>query len=364
MEKLRIAVSMLLSIAFINGCGSAPSQNKNQRDQDIEITQQTENDLRVVVTDDHAQVSIVIHRRGLREAEAIKDAEIDSPFDSDLIVRNRFGYPFVSSGNHASPTDPDTGTRSLEPEIAFDQSEQIEDLHLAMETIEHLQSQPDTGEEYRWELRTLYFMLDRTISGANDMINGNIVPEETPSLDEIPPELLVPGSTPSPQPSMDADEQPSDANGFGMIRQGFTAPYNHRVGIFYDPIYWIFGHHSAVFLEVYDSQGVFVASVSTRNHGREATDPTMRNVGGGCPRTFTGRSIALPPMQPHITTDLFSKGDAGGCGTPYDAIFPTSGGHVCNDDTAAEYWNIKFNSASSWVTCGDSTLRQFAPTCD
>jgi hypothetical protein len=359
MKHTRLATILLTLLFGVITAGCGAESPADGTEQGIVITRQTETDLRIAAANGESRITVTVHRTGLRETEFILDPGSVSPYEYDLIVRNRHGFPFVTSGNYGMPTDPDAGGLSLEPTVMLDQREQIGDLQLAIETVMTLQGQPGVSGRFHWELRSLFHLVNSTLNGANDMVDGRIVPEPTPEA--IPPELLAPAPPSSGAGANPAKPTISGDAGVGVVRQAYTAPFSHRVGIFYDPVFWDWGDHSAVFLEIYDCYGTFVGSISTRNHGREATDPAMSSVGGACPKTYGGRANAMPPFQPYVATDTFWYGDAGGCGTSYGF---TSGTHVCNDDSAAEYWNVKYNSASSWATCGDAALRQYAPACD
>lgn len=276
-------------------------------------------------------------------------------------MRNRHDYPFVTSGNHGIPTDPDTGVRLPEQRTPIVRQEQISDLQLALETVEQLRSQPEVREQYLWELRSLFFMISHALDSAKDTEAGKVSTEPTPRIEDFPQELLVPGTTPiswSQETTGDAT-QPADED-VAVVRQAFTAPYTHKVSIYWGTCCSLPGYHSAVLLEIRDSSGALADSISTRNHGREATDPSL-TLSSGCPRTFGGRTNRYPPMQPFILTDLASTGDAGGCNTPYGY---SDYKHVCNDDTIAEFWNVKYNAAAVYGTCSDTTLNYLAPSCN
>lgn len=337
------------------GCGDgqslvdnqAPDAGTTQVAQGVTITKQTEMDLRVVAASGEAKVTITVHRLGLRNPETMQDPSIQSPYDSDIIVRNRYGFPFVTSGNHGLPNDPDTGNMSMESPKVVNQQQQIEDLQLTTETVVWLQESPGIIEPYGLELRSLYYMVGKAQEGANDIIDGRAIPE------------------PAPQANLSNRSIQSSGEDIAVARQAYTAPYTHEISIQYNPIWWTAwkGDHSAVLLWVFDSVGYFVGMVSTRNHGLEASDPAMWRVASGCPRTWTGRANAMPPLQPYFSTDTYLDGDAGGCSTPY-SISGASYTHVCNDDSLAMYQSVKNNASQLWTTCSDNWLRKVAPYCD
>ena len=77
-----------------------------------------------------------------------------------------------------------------------------------------------------------------------------------------------------------------------------------------------------------------------------------------CSRTFIQSSSWTPlKLEP--------------CSTPYTvnwytaaaAVLGAANTHVCNDDTYAEYNDVKNNSNSNWATCSDWGARWYAPEC-
>ncbi|MEY4722657.1 MAG: hypothetical protein RLZZ324_170 [Candidatus Parcubacteria bacterium] len=312
------------------------------------LIKQTEMDFRALTTDGDAEATVVVHRSGYRPAEEILDPNIDTPYDSDMIVLNRQGQPFLSIGDFGQPLNPETGNRYADWERADNQVAQVEDLQLALRTLTTLRERPGVGVTYKWELRSLYYLATKTLAGINDISDGTIVPEETPS-----------------GPSQQSDVQ--GEVGKSQWALGAGPPYTHVVTIWYKPLYWTAwqGDHSAVLLRIFDKNGTWQQTISTRNHGREASDPIMDHQAAGCPKAFSNRPNAIPEFQTYVSTDTWGDGDAGGCYTPYDAVYPTTGGHVCNDDTYVEYESIKLNAfTGTWSsTCGDSDLRLTAPGC-
>lgn len=349
MKQVKLC-AMFLTIAALMAAGCGGEPNAADESQGIQITKQTETDLRVTTASEDAKASIFIHRNGLRDVDAILDPDIDSPYDSDILVRNRRGFPFVTSGNHGLPNDPDTGKTILSERPSFiDKHEQIEDLQLAIETVERLRAQSVVGVQYNGELRSLFYMLDSALNSANDLLNKT-------SRTKSPMNMT------GPLAQRQLDGNTADKEDVATANQAFTAPYTHTVWIRYSPIFWIAwqGDHSAIKLEISDSLGALIAQISTRNHGMEATDPRMYSV-WTCPSTFSGRNVVFPAFQPYVNSDTALSGDAGGCNTSYGFF---SGQHVCNDDSIAQYWNIKYLTTSNYPTCSDSTLRKVAPHCE
>ena len=114
-------------------------------------------------------------------------------------------------------------------------------------------------------------------------------------------------------------------------------------------------------VRIFDNSGVLVADVKTRNHGRWVDDPSMHTA-VGCPKAYRGRTNQTPLYVPYFATDSYADGKAGGCQTAYGVL---SGQHVCNDDSYAQYSNVKNNPflLQAYATCSDTTLRGTTPTC-
>ena len=111
------------------------------------------------------------------------------------------------------------------------------------------------------------------------------------------------------------------------------------------------GDHSATVSRSISSQGVTQQTIITSNHGTAAN---LMNT--SCTWTSTAtRPKSLPAIG--STTD----GSYYYCRTAYGF---TSGKHVCNDDTYIQAQTIRYKMGpASWVTCGDSSLRRYAPSC-
>jgi hypothetical protein len=352
-------IRLMMNVAVIGilgtGC-TVPTEPSS----DPRVTQLEYDDMsfRATVERGASRVTIAVQRTGPRVEGFIRDPEIDSPYESDVVVRNRYDFPFLRGFGGDAPSEDLEGSDSTEPPTDVNQEHQLEDLQLVVDAAEALRDNPEIGEEFRWELRDIQNMAAGALRHANDGLDGLIHPELTPGTEEIqsesngPISVISSGTEGEPLRSSHGDVSATE------VYLGTT--YNHVAYITWANFIWPFGHHSALWLFVYDANWNFLTAVSTRNHGREASDPSMATV-SGCPGAWGGRSNYLPPLQPHIGSDTYNTGDAGGCGTSYGL---GSGDHVCNDDSLAEYWHVKYNAASSWVTCGDSTLRAYAPSCN
>lgn len=331
MKTTIYATLLSIIISLLAGCSAPPSGRVTGSDSPIVSLQQTEDGFEAVAEREAARVTLTVARRGLRPDDFIRDPDLDSPYEADLVARNRHGFPFLASGNHGLPGLAEAGVATTDGAAtadlpALDHEEQVADLQLATDAAELLQNQPDVGQPFRWELRSLRHLAAGALSRADDLLT-----------------------------------EPAGTRSLQSVGDGATT-YVHRVSIRYATCCNSLGHHSAVLLEIFNSHGTFVGAVSTKNHGRDASDPTMVPA-TGCPRSFGGRTTVFPNFRPYAATDLdyWGSDDAGGCHTRY-GLWP--GSHVCNDDSQAMYWNLKYNVAGTWATCEDATLRWWAPHCD
>lgn len=294
-------------------------------------------------------MSIEIVRGEPRVEGFIRDPEIDSPYESDEVIRNRQNYPIsVSLGGDSTLIEelrnPETGM--IDPGIPgpTDAVDQLADVELGILMVQSLRNNPDISTEWRWELRSL----DNTVNGLKesilDGIEGNL-PKPEQSSEISTPITRTDGST--------------VRSAVGGSVQPFASTYTHWTTIRSGSCCWSWGQHSAVWFKSFEG-ATFVYQLILSNHGRKANDSSLSN-SSGCPKSWGPRSNITLNFVPYYATDTFGTGDAGGCSTSYGI---TSGTHVCNDDSFAEYRNIKNNGVSSWVTCSDSTLRTTAPACD
>lgn len=367
----RVAIALMLALAILGGGCVAPTDSPSA----IRVVSLEHSDagLAAIVERGAARATLVIQRNGPRVEGFVRDPEIDSPYEYDRIFRNRHDYAFnIGIGGDRLVTGPyidrseffdaSSGERLVDGPLPLSNEETIEDLDLLAEAAVLLLEQPDIGQRFRWELR-----------GAH-----NAAASERDFLRELEADLRE-GRSPPIEPSSDARDIDTEAEGelvlgargadgttvrsfdsVGAASGALSSGYYHQAEVRWASCCVSFGHHSAVLFRVYSSTWQYLNYVSTRNHGREANDSSMTRA-SGCPRQWGVRSNMFPPLQPYAGSDSYSTGDAGGCGTGYGL---GSGRHVCNDDSVASYWHVKYNAAATWITCGDSTLRQWAPSCD
>lgn len=348
----------LTSLALYDaGCGTDERVEGANNDLRIESNRVSEGGFKYIVSRNSSLVTLTVQRTSLKGATPVGDPEIDSPYDSDIILRNRHGFPFLTSSNHGIPKDPEGEVLSMVPNAVFIHSEQLEDLQLIVDAADALRDRQDVRTLFRWEIRRLRSMAAFALQNANNILNGITASEPTPTVQEFEVGLIS-------RADSNKDLRPSANIRNTEMSSVLSSTFTHQVQIRRGPCFFCgdTGEHSAVLLSVYYDSGGFIGSVSTQNHGREATDPSMTTA-YNCPRSYSGRSIAFPNFQPYVSTDLLLGvyGDAGGCHTGYGV---TSGHHVCNDDSQAEYNNIKYNLSGTWQFCQDSTLAFWAPYCN
>lgn len=139
--------------------------------------------------------------------------------------------------------------------------------------------------------------------------------------------------------------------------------YRHYAYVYYNPLWWTAwnGDHSSFRGLVKNSTGTTtIYDLSYGNHGRYYYESGMSY---SCGFYWSGRSSTAIRISPYEGTDTSTGNIGGGCSTGYDTVYPTTGGHVCNDDSYAQYGNVKNDSYSTWSTCSDSTLRKTVPVC-
>jgi hypothetical protein len=359
MRRVVLFMCAMFMLPALQACGADAKEMKIIGDNELQLVSERvdETGFRIVAFRGDAMATIIVSRGALREEGVEGNPDIDGPYRFDLILRNRYGFPFLTSGMHGVPTDPDLGTMSLVPNASFHKDEQRDDVVLITDALNQIASQ-QLGEDFRWEVRSLQSLVGHAIA-ALEAVPASHDSAETPL--EMPAEFRGIVETDALD---EAVVTPPSADGIGVVRQALGSTFTHKVYIKKGPCFFCgdTGEHSAVLLDVYYDGGSYIGSVSTQNHGREATDGSM-STAYNCPKTYTGRSVAFPNFQPYISTDywLGIYGDAGGCGTSYGL---TSGKHVCNDDSLAQYYNIKYNTTASWSFCGDSSLAYWAPYCN
>lgn len=143
-----------------------------------------------------------------------------------------------------------------------------------------------------------------------------------------------------------ADEPGTDEDVDGGDETGEPPPppsgsYRHKTHIYTAPLFWGYADHSAVKVN---------SCRSTSPPTMDVTRPTS-SMSLSCYENFRGRSNATPVLWDNVCDSYSGSG-------------VTSGTHVCNDDTYAEYGNVHDNYiVGAWSTCTDSSLRKSAPTC-
>lgn len=140
-----------------------------------------------------------------------------------------------------------------------------------------------------------------------------------------------------------------------------SATYSHYAAQFSASRWWGSYDHSGVYAMAYTgslSSPSIRSTVLRGNHGALPTDSAMSLY---CSKSWSGRTSTTLYAAPY-TDNSYGTSQGGGCSTSYGAIFD-NGNHVCNDDSHAEYGNVKNNSYSVWAVCSDNDLNLAADSC-
>lgn len=135
--------------------------------------------------------------------------------------------------------------------------------------------------------------------------------------------------------------------------------YLHYIAVYSGWVDWTFGigKHSATLTLVYNESWVPIASYKRGNHGRYHNASGMSFF---CDYLSGWRSNVIPHITPHFSSDCYGATCGGGCSTSYGI---SDGKHVCNDDSHAEFGNVKYNADLSWGVCSDKNLNNYPDSC-
>jgi hypothetical protein len=332
------------------GCAADTADEPEGAAFSLKITALSAERLTATATEADAKVYIELLRGGLR-VNWQGDPAHDGNYEGDSLVTDAQGRAFLTAFGGDTAVDPSFIDRINKIQGDVDPDQRKLDLALAAKAGDRLAADPEVDFELRRLASDVGYSARNTLIDWN--INGAPVGEPTtPTSDENR------GDVPS------AGDSRSAPNGVAVTSQALAAAtYVHQVYIRKGSCCWGFGEHSATRLRVFNSSGTLLNDVKSNNHGRRVDDESM-STAAGCPRSWSGRSNQLPPFQPYLAWDTPVGGNSGGCATPYNDLPLTDGGHVCNDDSLAQYSNVKNNAALTWSTCSDSTLRTNAPTCN
>lgn len=135
-----------------------------------------------------------------------------------------------------------------------------------------------------------------------------------------------------------------------FFEKATSAPFSEIVKIRKQPLYGIIvggvrlAEHSSLSRDAYKN-GVFVSHFASCNHGACADSTTMSTK---CSKTFSNRT-AISTVRDQLC-DF------------YGGIYVITG-HVCNNDTRAEYLSIKNRTMGKWSSC-NWPLYVYATTCE
>ena len=334
-------------MTFASGCASETVASTSESSVSVQGLRVTDNGFTVVVIRGDAKITIDLERADRQDMDLIANPEGVEPFVTNFKVYNRSDYPFIIVGDGMLATNPQTGQVDIVQPGRVSQSNQLEDLHLVLMTIDLLGQHPHVGVKFQTDLKKLGYAANAALGNADAVYDGRITAGLAQSGVDRNSSAPIQGE-----------------GGVCVASQSLSTSSTFIQNFFikYKQAYWVWGDHSSVKIDVYYSSGQYVGYLSTRNHGLEADDPSM-STSAGCPRQFTNRPTTLPPIQPFASTDTALQGDAGGCSTPYFAMSGVSA-HVCNDDSLAMlHMAIQNAVISNDPTCSDYILRNYAPGC-
>ena len=290
-------------------------------------------------------VHIELRQGPRRPAEWRGDPANEGEFEGDVLLSDSQGrVMLVEVGGH-QPVDPTWPARMAAEHGRVDPTLRKQELALAITAAKQAALSPQLNAEEKILAQGLVVSAGATLA---EFDTGKEALRDAES-----------SSWHHWHPFHDHDQAGEDHS--ARQKSALAGPYVHQVYIRSASCCWSFGIHSATRLRIFDSAATLLADYKTRNHGRLVDDASMATV-SGCPKSFSPRSNMVPPYQPYVTTDLDGTYNmAGGCNTPNGT---TNGTHTCNDDSYAQYTNVKNNATSAYSICSDNILTSVAPTCN
>jgi hypothetical protein len=332
-----------LACALVAAAGCAgDAEPRPDPDPEIELDPGPAGALGIDAARGSVRVRLELRRGASRPAAWQGDLRHDGQYEGDVMVLDAQGRPvLVELGGHAA-VDAAWQERIERVQGPIDPKLRRRELELAGEAATQLAAAGRLDHESQLLIAGLASSIRATLDGFDDG-----------------PEVVA-SAEPSPADGSDAGTG-SALGRVGRLGQALGAGYVHQVYVRGAACCWPGYQHSSTRLRIFDAYGVLVSDLKTRNHGRWVDDPSMRTA-VGCPRAYRGRANQTPLYVPYLATDSFGDGRAGGCQTAYGVL---SGEHVCNDDSFAQYSNVRDNPflVPSYATCSDTTLRGTTPTC-
>lgn len=347
----KLGTVLAMAALTVPGCTADTADAPDGAAFSLKITALSAERLTATATEADAEVQLELLRGALR-MNWHGDPAHDGNYEGDSLVTDAQGRAFLTAFGGDTAVDSSWIDRIHQIQGDVDPEQRKANFTLAAKAGDSLAADPKVD----FELRRLAG--DVAYSARNTLVDWNthgapIGEPATPTSDET--------TLNEAPPTGDTQRSP---DGVSLNRQSLAvATYVHQIYIRKASCCWSFGEHSATRLRVFNSSGTLLNDVKSNNHGRRVDDASM-STAEGCPRSWSGRSNQLPSFRPYQQWDTSVGGNAGGCATPYEDLPLTDGGHVCNDDSLAQYWNVKSNAALTWSTCSDDTLRTNAPTCD
>lgn len=254
-------------------------------------------------------------RPGADRPAEFTDADL-GPYEIDSRVLDVDGYPFIETWGGHGPYDARWNAAVELPEDAVDSSHRDRDHAMAADLAQAWAEHP-LAVDYP-------FMTD---------------------------DLLVVTVGDLEMALLDLEAQPLE-----NLRGG---TFEHRTWVTYASCCVTWGEHSAVVVKTINKKKQLVLTRQAGNHGRKGTDPSMTQ---GDYRAWGGRSNKEPTLRNKAwrDADTFASSKGGGCNTSYGTV---PGTHVCNDDSQAEWKNVRDNAIDyTQSTCSDWSLKTKHPT--
>jgi len=275
-------------------------------------------------------------RRGNPTPQELRDADPSTPpYEIDVRFLDDTGFPFLTIYGGHGAIDPTWAEATASPTSVSDERT-LSNYAAARAIVAAIKDSPVAKEAAA--------TADMTLWAPERDILFNVA---APALED----LLVIRKSESEEPG---SRNPVTRNRpRANINLLSTNIYKWQVEVHKQTIWWTVGQgeHSATISRSISSTGVTQQTIVTSNHGTAANLMSM-----SCSWTSTA---TMPKTLPAIGT--VTDGSAYYCNTHYGF---TTGTHVCNDDSYVQAQTIRYNAGPmSWVTCGDGTLRRYAPGC-
>lgn len=109
--------------------------------------------LRVELSRGEARAAIEIQRKGLKSSDFIRDPDIDSPYEYDMLLSDRRNNVIVSYNGSNRLVEQDWVERVNRPVISYDVDERREDLQIIIDWVEQGVQNDTAFKTFRWEIQ-------------------------------------------------------------------------------------------------------------------------------------------------------------------------------------------------------------------